>query len=84
MLCAMASDLLICVATELEGALLKDRLPGGFGRIGQRDIELVVTGVGPVNAAHAASRREALRMRGATRTFRRGSGAAALPSPASP
>ena len=40
---------LICVATELEASLLRERLrefPGA---------RLVVTGVGPVNAAHAAT-----------------------------
>jgi futalosine hydrolase len=42
-------DLLICVATELEALILRDRI-GEFPRVG-----LVVTGVGPVNAAHAAT-----------------------------
>jgi futalosine hydrolase len=40
---------LICVATELEASLLRDRLPKF------PDARLVVTGVGPVNAAHAAT-----------------------------
>ena len=34
--------MLVCVATELEGALLKEK-----------GIAVVVTGIGPVNAAHA-------------------------------
>ena len=42
-------DLLICVATELEASILRDRI-GEFPRVG-----LVVTGVGPVNAAHAVT-----------------------------
>ena len=40
---------LICVATELEASLLRDRM-GDFPRA-----RLIVTGVGPVNAAHAAT-----------------------------
>jgi len=40
---------LICVATELEASLLRDRLPEF------PDARLIVTGVGPVNAAHAAT-----------------------------
>lgn len=46
----MAVDLLLCVATEFEGALLRVRLDGS-----QRDVALVRTGVGPVNAAHAVT-----------------------------
>jgi len=41
--------LLICVATECEGSLLRERL-GEFP-----GVRLVVTGVGPVNAAHAVT-----------------------------
>jgi len=44
MLCRM---LLVCVATEIEGALLRERLANRTG------VWLIVTGVGPVNAAHA-------------------------------
>jgi futalosine hydrolase len=46
----MAVDLLVCVATEFEGALLRDRLDGS-----RSDIAVVRTGVGPVNAAHAVT-----------------------------
>ena len=42
-------DLLICVATELEGALLRERLAAGSG------VQIVRTGVGAVNAAHAVT-----------------------------
>lgn len=59
MLARMVADLLICVATELEGTLLRERLDAGHGRIGKRTIELLVTGIGPVNAAHAVARRDA-------------------------
>lgn len=42
-------SLLICIATELEGGLLQERL-------GSRDdVVIVTTGVGPVNAAHGAT-----------------------------
>ena len=41
--------LLVCVATEFEGTLLRQRLAG------HGDARLVVTGVGPVNAAHAVT-----------------------------
>jgi futalosine hydrolase len=40
---------LVCVATEFEGALLRSRLSDRAG------VQLVVTGVGPVNAAHAVT-----------------------------
>ena len=46
----MAVDLLLCVATEFEGALLRDRLEGSHPQIA-----IVRTGVGPVNAAHAVT-----------------------------
>src|SRR5687767_11991617 len=46
----MAVDLLLCVATEFEGALLRDRLDGS-----DPGIAIVRTGVGPVNAAHAVT-----------------------------
>jgi futalosine hydrolase len=46
----VAVDLLLCVATEFEGALLRERLDGS-----QRDVAIVRTGVGPVNAAHAVT-----------------------------
>jgi len=46
----MAVDLLLCVATEVEGALLRERLDGS-----DESIAIVRTGVGPVNAAHAVT-----------------------------
>jgi futalosine hydrolase len=46
----MAVELLLCVATEFEGALLREQLNGSH-----RDIAIVRTGVGPVNAAHAVT-----------------------------
>ena len=46
----MAVDLLLCVATELEGALLRERLDGS-----DQSIAIVRTGVGSVNAAHAVT-----------------------------
>jgi futalosine hydrolase len=45
----VAADLLICVATELEGARLRERL-GADG-----SVAIVTMGVGPVNAAHAVT-----------------------------
>ena len=45
----MAVDLLLCVATDLESGLLRERLGDRPG------IRLVRTGVGPVNAAHAVT-----------------------------
>lgn len=45
----MATDLLVCVSTELEGALLRRRFDGSA------NVALVRTGVGPVNAAHAVT-----------------------------
>jgi futalosine hydrolase len=46
----MPVDLLLCVATEFEGALLRQRLDGSHP-----DVAIVRTGVGPVNAAHAVT-----------------------------
>ena len=46
----MAVDLLVCIATELEGGLLRSRLAGS-----ESSIAIVRTGVGPVNAAHAVT-----------------------------
>jgi futalosine hydrolase len=46
----MAADLLLCVATDFEGALLRERLVSW-----PASIALVRTGVGPVNAAHAVT-----------------------------
>lgn len=46
----MAVELLLCVATEFEGALLRERLKGS-----QPGVAIVRTGVGPVNAAHAVA-----------------------------
>lgn len=45
----MAADLLICIATDLEGALLRERLGA------DPSVEIVRIGVGPVNAAHAVT-----------------------------
>ncbi|RPI51291.1 MAG: futalosine hydrolase [Acidobacteria bacterium] len=44
------ADLLVCVATELECAVLKERLDGNHP-----SVAIVRTGVGPVNAAHAVT-----------------------------
>ena len=41
--------LLVCVATEFEGTLLRERLSG------PSEAAVAVTGVGPVNAAHAVT-----------------------------
>lgn len=46
----MSVDLLLCVATDIEGALLRERLERT-----QASIAIVRTGVGPVNAAHAVT-----------------------------
>ncbi len=46
----MAVELLLCVATDFEGALLRERLDGSHP-----DVAIVRTGVGPVNAAHAVT-----------------------------
>jgi futalosine hydrolase len=46
----MAVDLLLCVATEFEGTLLRERLDGS-----RASVAIVRTGVGPVNAAHAVT-----------------------------
>jgi futalosine hydrolase len=46
----MPVDLLLCVATEFEGALLRERIDGS-----DPSIAIVRTGVGPVNAAHAVT-----------------------------
>ena len=54
MLCPMAVDLLICVATEIEGERIAGALDAD-GRFAGRSVALVRTGVGPVNAAHAAT-----------------------------
>jgi len=43
------ADLLVCVATELEGALLRARLDASSG------VRVERMGVGPVNAAHAVT-----------------------------
>jgi futalosine hydrolase len=48
------ADLLVCVATPLEGAELAHLL-GADGTIAKRSVALVKTGVGCVNAAHAVS-----------------------------
>ena len=45
----MSVDLLVCAATELESALLRERFRALEG------VRLVRTGVGPVNAAHAVT-----------------------------
>src|SRR5690242_19240285 len=41
--------ILLCVATDVEGALLRERLAN------RSTAAVIVTGVGPVNAAHAAT-----------------------------
>ena len=41
--------ILVCVATEFEGAFLHERLSAHAG------VKVIVTGVGPVNAAHAVT-----------------------------
>jgi futalosine hydrolase len=46
----MAVDLLLCAATELECALLREQL-----KARHPSISIVRTGVGPVNAAHAVT-----------------------------
>ncbi len=46
----MSVDLLLCVATELEGSLLRERLHASH-----TDVAVVRTGVGQVNAAHAVT-----------------------------
>ena len=46
----MAVDLLLCVATEFEGALLRERLDSTHP-----SVAIIRTGVGPVNAAHAVT-----------------------------
>ena len=45
----MPVDLLVSIATELEGALLRERLST------HSNVRIIVTGVGPVNAAHAVT-----------------------------
>jgi futalosine hydrolase len=45
----LAADLLICIATELEGATLRERLGS------EPSVAIVRMGVGPVNAAHAVT-----------------------------
>jgi len=42
-------DLLLCTATEVEGALLRERLGSAAG------VRVMTMGVGPVNAAHAVT-----------------------------
>jgi len=46
----MAVELLLCVATEFEGALLRERLNGS-----DASVAIVRTGIGTVNAAHAVT-----------------------------
>jgi futalosine hydrolase len=46
----MPVDLLLCVATEFEGSLLRERLDSSHPTVA-----IVRTGVGPVNAAHAVT-----------------------------
>lgn len=45
----MAVDLLLCVATEFEGTLLREQLDRS------ESVAIVRTGIGPVNAAHAVT-----------------------------
>jgi futalosine hydrolase len=46
----MAVELLLCVATEFEGVLLRQRIGSTSS-----DVAIVCTGVGPVNAAHTVT-----------------------------
>ena len=46
----VAVELLLCVATEFEGALLRERLNPS-----DASVAIVRTGIGPVNAAHAVT-----------------------------
>src|SRR5688572_11802641 len=46
----MAVDLLLCIATEGEGAILRERLSGAGS-----PVAIVRMGVGAVNAAHAVT-----------------------------
>ena len=46
----MPPTLLVCIATELEGVVLRERL-GGAGH----GVQILRMGVGPVNAAHAVT-----------------------------
>jgi futalosine hydrolase len=45
--------IVVCFATPLEGERLVRAMGGARGRIAGRDVTLLRTGVGPVNAAHA-------------------------------
>jgi len=47
--------LLVCFATPAEGDRLVRGLGGGRGRVAGREVALLRTGVGPVNAAHAVT-----------------------------
>jgi len=47
--------LVICFATPAEGDRLVQGLGGARGRVGGREVALLRTGVGPVNAAHAVT-----------------------------
>jgi futalosine hydrolase len=47
--------LLVCFATPVEGERLVRGLGGARGRVGGREVALLRTGVGPVNAAHAVT-----------------------------
>lgn len=55
----MTADFLVCVATVTEGDRFRERLGGERGSIAGKQVELVVSGVGPVNAACAAMSRDA-------------------------
>ncbi|HEX5135966.1 MAG TPA: futalosine hydrolase [Planctomycetota bacterium] len=47
--------LLVCFATPAEGDRLVGGLGGGRGRVAGREVALLRTGIGPVNAAHAVT-----------------------------
>jgi len=47
--------LLVCFATPAEGDRLVARLGGARGRVNGREVALLRTGVGPVNAAHSVT-----------------------------
>ena len=51
----MPVDILICAATEAESRLIAGRIGGDSGMIEKKSVELVVTGLGAVNAALAVA-----------------------------
>lgn len=51
----MSVDLLVCIATAVEGERIERSLGGERGDVAGRSVAVVRTGVGPVNAAHATT-----------------------------